>query len=128
MKTDNFQQANLPTIVFTGTEDFSGKSLYGTDLSMCTGITAGQIMSADTIEIATLPSITFSGTENFSGKSLFGTDLSKCIGITASQIATVSNIRNMRITSSQYNEWSSVLQSNFSGKYIYIDDVQTLIQ
>ena len=120
--------ATLPAITFSGNESFDEENLYYTDLSRCTGITGEQIMSADEIGWATLPAITFSGNESFNGKELCGTDFSKCTGITGAQIGSATSVYDMCITSAQYNEWKSTLQSKFKDQYVYVDGVRTRIQ
>ena len=105
--------------------DFMGKDLADADLSRCTGITAEQILSASDIYLAELPAITFSGNESFAGKDLRSTDLSRCTGITAAQIGSAVFVSDMCITSAQYNDWKSTLQSKFSGKSVYVDGVKT---
>lgn len=127
MSAATIQGAKLPTVAFTGTEDFSGKYLGTTDMSQCTGITASQILSVATLP-SKLPAIAFNGNESFEGKSLSSTDFSKCTGITAAQIGSTTSVSNMRMTTAQYNEWKSTLQSKFKNKYVYVDGVRTKIQ
>ena len=100
--------------------DFTGLSLWYANLSNFKDLTSSQILSMNSIYGATLPDVAFNGTEDFSGMDFSCVDLSKCTGITASQIAT-ADIYGMKISSAQYNEWGSVLQSNFSGYEICVD-------
>lgn len=64
----------------------------------------------------------------FPEKNLAGTRLNNCTGITAEQIGAASTVGGMFITSTQYNEWKSTLQSKFKGQSIYVDYVRTKIQ
>ncbi len=128
LQADSLHYSYLPAIVFNGHESFEGKYLEYVDLSKCIGITGEQIISARSLSYAVLPTITFTGHESFTGKYLYNVDLSKCIGITASQIGPADTIDGMHITSAQYNEWKSTLQSKFNGKYIYVDGMFTKIQ
>ena len=128
LSAGDLTSAKLPAITFTGNESFAGKDLCATDLSRCTGITGEQIISAGNFSYTKLPAITFTGNESFDGKDLMCTDLSKCTGITSAQIRSATNISNMCMTTAQYNEWKSTLQSRFNGKYVYVDGVRTKIQ
>ena len=118
----------VQALTFSGNESFDGIDLEYTNLSSCSGITAAQIMSASDLRGTKLPAITFTGDESFDGKNLPSTDLSKCTGITATQIGAASDIENMHITSAQYNEWKSTLQTKFKNKTVYVDGVRTRIQ
>ena len=128
MSASDIAHAQLPAITFTGNEPFAGKDLSETDFSRCTGITGEQIISAGNLTNTKLPAITFTGNESFARKSLSGYDLTNYTGITAAQIGSAGNISNMRITTAQYNEWKSTLQSKFNGKNVYVDGVRTKIQ
>ena len=128
MSASDIAHAKLPAITFTGNEPFAGKDLSETDFSRCTGITGEQIISAGNLTNTKLPAITFTGNESFARKSLSGLDLTNYTGITAAQIGSAGNVSNMRITTAQYNEWKSTLQSKFNGKNVYVDGVRTKIQ
>ena len=128
MSASNIGGAQLPALTFSGNESFDGIDLGYTNLSSCSGITAAQIMSASDLRGTKLPAITFTGDESFDGKNLLSTDLSKCTGITEAQIGMASNIENIHITTAQYNEWKSTLQTKIKNKSVYVDGVRTRIQ
>ena len=92
LSAQSIVEAGLPSITFTGDEDFTGVDLSGTSLKNCTGITASQILQAHSITSAKLPAIAFTGTEDFSGQNFGGVDFSKCTGITPSQILSAERI------------------------------------
>ena len=128
MSASDIFSTTLPALTFTGDESFAGKNLYGTNFSKCTGITGEQIMSASDIRSAKLPAISFSGNESFTNTNLWNTDLSKCTGITAAQIGSAKRVDGIHITTAQYNEWKSTLQTKIKNKYVYVDGVRTKIQ
>ena len=138
-QVSNWQEAKLPEVAFSGTEDFSRiTSLYGTDLSRCTGITASQLLSGcQNLSGASLPSIAFTGKEDFSGKWIGGVDFSKCTGITAEQILQTQTSypaefswEGVKLSKSQYEAMKDKLAAPlpFGTTYrIYVDGKLTKI-
>ena len=116
------QHTKLPAIDFTGA-DLSGKSLTGVDFSKCTGLSASQVLASASLFHAKLPAIDFSGVD-LSGKDLTGVDLSKCTGLTGTQLSNATDIRNIRLTSEQYESMKTDLPS---GKLIYVNGKRTRI-
>ena len=112
----------LPAIDFTGA-DLSGKDLTFVDFSKCTGLSASQVLASASLFHAKLPAIDFSGVD-LSGKDLTGVDLSKCTGLTGTQLSNATDIRNIRLTSEQYESMKTDLPS---GKLIYVNGKRTRI-
>ena len=106
--------------------DFSGKDLYGIDLSKCKDMTAEQLFSSSSFEWSILPDIDFSDTIIPGHHVLFYVDFTKCTGLfTWEQLSSAQNsLEGIKLTSTQYESLKADLPN---GLNLYVDGKYTTV-
>lgn len=106
--------------------DFSGKDLYGIDLSKCKDMTAEQLFSSSSFEWSILPDINFSDTIIPGHHVLFYVDFTKCTGLsTWEQLSPAQNsLEGIKLTSTQYESLKADLPN---GLNLYVDGKYTTV-
>lgn len=123
--TGRFYGFTMPEFPCEGL-DFSGKDLYGIDLSKCKDMTAEQLFSSSSFEWSILPDINFSDTIIPGHHVLFYVDFTKCTGLsTWEQLSPAQNsLEGIKLTSTQYESLKADLPN---GLNLYVDGKYTTV-
>ena len=110
--------SQFPELTFTGTENMTGTTCIGMDLTKWGGLTGTQVtqMTLSNVQLA----VDFKPTDSFSG-SLESVDFSKCTGVNAALFSGLSSYTHLYFTNEQYEAVKDTLLSIDQFGYIYAD-------